>query len=261
MFHLTYPNCDIRCAHYLADVIEYERPETVAAFIGEPFLGGSGLIHPVPEYWPIVQKICDDYGILFIADEILSGYTRAGKMFCLDVWDVKPDIITMGKAMGAGYFPIGGVAINEKVYQVLKGGPLTESLTFAGHPAACAAATAAIDIYIKEKVAENARKVGKHIYERLKAELEDHHCVGSISGLGMSIAMDIVTNKKTKAPFPRDIRYQIRQDMWDKGLLARVIEGTGSSRLMIYPPCTMTIEEADKMLDILIPIIAAIKPL
>ena len=261
MFGLTYPDCGVKCARYLAEVIEYERPRTVAAFIAEPFLGGSGHIHPVPEYFPIIRKICDDYGTLFIADEVQSGFTRAGKMFCVDNWNVKPDIITMAKALAAGYFPIGGVAINDKIYQALKGGEWTELYTFSGHPAACATATATMKIYVRDRVAENAAKVGKHIYERLKGELGNHPCVGSISYLGMSLGMDIVADKKTKASLPLADRQKIRREMRAKGLHARIIEGTGQSRLMIYPPCTTTMEEADKMLDIAIPIISAIKPL
>ena len=259
MFSLEYPECDVRCARYLAQVIEYERPETVAAFIAEPVLGGYGHIPPPPEYWPIVRQICDDYGVLLIADEVQSGFGRTGKMFALENWGVKPDIMTMAKSMAGGYVPFGGVSINEKIFQALKGFQLTQSYTFNGHSVGCAAALAAMNIYTKEKVPENAAKVGKHIFERFDAEFRSLPCVDNITHLGLSLGMDIVADRKTKAPLPKALRERLVHQAWENGIAVRPIGGYGGTRERIYPPCIMTIEEADIMVDRLLELISSIK--
>jgi len=260
MFGLKYPECDVRCARFLALVIEYERPETVAAFIAEPVLGGYGHIPPPPEYWPIVRQICDDYNVLLIADEVQSGFGRTGKMFALENWGVKPDIMTMAKSMAGGYIPFGAVSINEKIFQVLKGHPLTQSYTFNGHSVGCAAALAAMNIYTRDKVPENAAKVGKHIFERFDAEFKSLPCVDNITHLGMSNGMDIVADKKTKAPLPEVVRESLVREFWKKGLFTFFpIGGYGDTRLPIYPPCIMTIEEADIMVDRLLELLSSIK--
>lgn len=260
VFGLEYPDCNMLCARYLAEVIEGEGVKTVAAFMAEPVMGAAGQIPPPPEYWPMVSKICDEHDVLMIGDEVQSGFTKTGKMFALENWGVKPDIMTMAKAINSGHIPMGGVAINDRVYQVLKGNPFWHGYTYCGHPVACAASVATINVYVRDKVSENAAKVGKHIMERLEAEFTPLPCVGSFTGLGLMIGVDIVANKATKAAFPPDFRQSIQRQMWEKGILARPISGYGGTRLWISPPCIMTIEEADKMLDIVLPIIAAIKP-
>ncbi len=260
MFGLRYPDCDVRCARYLAQVIENERPETVAAFIGEPVIGGYGNVPPPPEYWPIVRQICNDYGVLLIADEILVGFARTGKMFALEHWGVKPDIMTMSKAIASGYVPFGAVAINEKVYQVLKGTPQTYNNTFASHPVGCAAALAAMNIYTRDKVADNAAKVGKHIFERFDSEFKSLPLVDNITHLGMALGMDIVADKKTKVSLPPAVKERLIPQFWQKGLFTMAaIGGFGGTRLMVGPPCTITIEEADIMVDRLRDLLSSIK--
>lgn len=260
MFGLKYPDCNMQCARYLAQSIEGEGAQNVAAFMAEPVMGAGGMISPPPEYWPMVRKICDEHDILLIGDEVQSGFTKTGKMFALQNWDVTPDIMNMAKAINSGYVPFGGVAINDRVYQVLKDNPFWHGYTYSGHPVAAAASLATLNIYIKDKVAENAAKVGKHILERIDAEFKSLPCVGSFTALGLMIGLDIVADKKTKAPFPPAVRTDIQRKMLEAGLLARPIAGYAGTRLFICPPTIMTIEEADKMLDILLHIIAAIKP-
>ena len=260
MFGLKYPDCNMQCARYLAEVIDGEGVQTVAAFMAEPVMGAGGLISPPPEYWPIVRKICEEHDVLLIGDEVQCGFVKTGKMFALQNWGVTPDIMAMAKAINSGYVPFGAVAINDRVYQVLKDNPFWHGYTYCGHPVAAAASVVTLNIYLRDKVAENAAKVGKHIAERLEAEFKSLPCVGSYTALGLMIGVDIVANKTTKAPFPPAMRSSIQQQMLEKGILARPIAGYGGTRLFIGPPCTITVEEADKMLDILLPIIAAIKP-
>jgi len=260
VFELQYPECNMQCTRYLAKVIEHEGVGTVAAFMAEPVMGNAGQIPPPPEYWPIARKTCDKHNILMIADEVQSGFTKTGKMFGLENWGVKPDIMVMAKGISSGYIPFGAVAINDRVYQVLKDNSFWHGYTYSGHPVACAASTAALNIYVRDKLTENAAKVGKHIMERLEAEFKPLPCVGGFSGLGLMIGIDIVADKTTKSPLSPAIRDSIWHQMLEKGLLSRPIAGYGDIRLFVCPPCVITLEEADKILDILLPIIAAIKP-
>jgi adenosylmethionine-8-amino-7-oxononanoate aminotransferase len=260
MFRLKYPDCNIQCARYLAEVIESEGVGTVAAFMAEPVMGAGGLIAPPPEYWPMVRKICDEYDVLLIGDEVQSGFVKTGKMFALQNWDVTPDIMTMAKAINNGFVPFGGVAVNDKVFQVLKDNTFWHGFTYSGHPVAAAASIVTLDVYLRDKVADNAAKVGKHIAQRLEAEFMPLPCVGGYTALGLMIGVEIVANKANKTPFPPEMRSNIQRQMWDKGVLARPISGYGGTRLFIGPPCIITIEEADKMLDAVLSVVATLKP-
>jgi len=258
-FGLKYPDCDIRCARFLSTVIEYEGPNNIAAFIAEPEIGASGFLAPPPEYWPIVREICTKYDVMLITDEVMSGFCRTGKMFCINHWDVTPDVMAMSKGITSGYLPLGAVAFNDKIWKGLEGITFLHQYTFSGAPAPCAASIAAIDIYLKEKVAENAAKVGKHISERLEAEFMPLPCVGTYSGLGLMLAIEIVADKDTKAMFdpPLGPIMPLLDKAREKGLHMRQM---GSNRIAIAPPCIITIEEADRILDILKPLVATIRP-
>jgi len=147
-FGKEYPGCGIECAHFLGRTIESEGPESVAAFIAEPSQGTGGMIAPPPEYWPIVRKICSDYDVLLIADEIITGFCRTGMFWGLDNWGVKPDIMTLGKGITSAYLPLGAVAIDQGVYEGLKGVRVS-AFTYSGHPVCCATGTMAMEIYIR----------------------------------------------------------------------------------------------------------------
>ena len=261
MFGLKYPDCNIQCARYLAQVIENEGVDSVAAFMAEPVQGASGYVWPPPEYWPMVRKICDDYNILLIADEVHSGFTRSGKLFALQHWDVTPDMIAMAKGITSGYIAFGGLAINDRIYQVLKGHPFPTGPTYSGHPVGCAAAMATLNIYNRDKVADNSRQVAKHMMERLKAEFVPLPCVGSLSeAKGLMLGLEIVADKATKTPPDPAIGKQWHKQILEKGLFTRPFLGNYANRIMIAPPCIITVAEADRILDILLPTVAAIKP-
>jgi putrescine---pyruvate transaminase len=258
-FGLEYPSCDLRCARFLETVIQSEGPENVAAFIAEPELGASGFLVPPDEYWPLIREICTKYDVLLIADEVMCGFCRTGTMFCIDHWDVVPDLMAMSKGITSGYIPMGAVAINDKVWSGLEGVELMHQYTFSGTPAACAATIAAIDVYVNENVAENAAKVGAHIVERIENEFMPMPCVGTHSGLGLMLAMEIVADKQTKAMFDPPVGpiMPVLAQARENGLHLRQM---GSNRIVIAPPCTTTIEEADKIVDILKPLVAGIRP-
>ncbi len=256
-FDLDYPDCDILCAKTLAHTIEAEGADSIAAFIAEPEMGAGGMISPPPEYWPMVSKICEEHDILLIADEIMSGFCRTGKMFAVEHWGVKPDIMTMAKGITSSYLPLGAVAVDDKIYEGLKGVNLGHGFTFGGHVVSCAAATKAMEIYVREKVAEHVARVGNHVTERYNAEFKDLPCVGNLSGLGLMRAIELVADKETKAMFDPalDIPERIRSQARERGLHLRVI----GNRINIAPPLIITIEQMDKILDILKPLLANLK--
>ncbi len=254
-FNLQYPSCDIKCAEFLARVIEQEGVENVAAFIAEPIQGAGGSITPPLEYWPIIKKICKEYEVLLIADEVITAFGRTGKFFGLQHWGVKPDIMTMSKGITSAYLPLGAVAIDQDIWRNLESGPpFGISFSGGGNPICCAAAAKAIELYLEDKIAENAAKVGEHVIERLKTEFEPLPCVGTIHGKGLMLAVELVENKDSKVPLL--VEEQLRQQGRENGLILRIV---GRNKLGFNPPLIITLEEADKILDILHPIVAALK--
>jgi putrescine---pyruvate transaminase len=258
-FGLEYPSCDVRCARFLETVILSEGPENVAAFIAEPEIGAAGFIAPPDEYWPLIRQICDKYDVLMIADEVMSGFCRTGTMFCIEHWEVVPDLMAMSKGITSGYVPFGALAINDRVWKGLEGLNLMQQYTFSGSPVGCAAAIAAIDVYVGEQVAANASRVGAHIVDRIEKEFLPMPCVATVSGLGLMLAMEIVKDKDTKEMFdpPTGPIASLLAQARERGLYLRQM---GSNRIVVAPPCTTTIEEADEILEILKPLVAGIQP-
>jgi adenosylmethionine-8-amino-7-oxononanoate aminotransferase len=260
---LSYPQCGIRCARMLAYAIENEGRDSVAAFIAEPVQGTGGTLIPPPEYWPMVREICDQYDVLLIADEVMTGFGRTGKMFATENWNVVPDLMCLAKGLTSAYLPFGAVAISDKVFEGLKGA-LVFGFTYSGHPVCSAAASKAMEIYVRDRVVENAAEVGKYTLERLNREFAVLPCVDNVSGLGLMIGMDIVADKASRRTFPleKDVPTQIGARAREKGLLIRA----GSTRLgctdrvSFTPPLIITRQEVDKALDILLPILADLKP-
>ena len=253
------PDCGQASIDYLESVIQAEGPESIAAFIAESIMGAAGVIEPPPGWWPKVAELCKKYDILLIVDEVMSGFARSGKMFACEHWGVKGDMMAMAKGIVNSALPFAAVAISDEVYDVLKDNMLAHGFTYSGHPIAAAASSAALDIYVRDKVAENAAKVGKHIKQRLESEFVPLPCVGYADGRGVFQALELVKDRKTKEPIDQPMKDKLWQDLFDAGIFTRVI-GWRGNRMFICPPCVITIEEADKTLDIIKPIIAGLKP-
>jgi adenosylmethionine-8-amino-7-oxononanoate aminotransferase len=262
-FGLEYPRCNIRCARFLAEVIEKEGSDTIAAFIAEPELGVGGMVAPPPEYWPIVREICTNYDVLLIADEVMTGFGRTGKMFAIEHWGIRPDIMTIAKGITSAYLPFGAVAFNGDIWEATKGRSFV-AYTYTGHPVCAAAAIKAMEIYVRDRVVENAASVGKYALERLQRDFEPLPCVGGANGLGLMLGMEIVADKATRKPFdPKlNIMQKLQDQVLEKGLFVRMtgIGGTPSDRVTFAPPLIITKQEVDKSLDILYPLIAGLKP-
>ena len=248
MLGKEYPSCKIHCAQFLAEVIEKEGPENIAAFIAEPELGVGGMVAPPPEYWPMI---------------VMTGFGRTGKMFAMENWGVKPDIMATAKGITSAYIPFGAVAFSGEIWEALKGRDLI-AYTYSGHPVCAAAAIKTMEIYVRDKVVENAAKVGKYALERLKREFEPLPCVGEVSGLGLMLGIEIVADKVTKRPFDQklNIMQQIQDRTLENGIYVRVcsISATPANRITFAPPLIITTEEVDKALAILYPLVANLKP-
>jgi taurine--2-oxoglutarate transaminase len=201
-FHATTPEqeCERALAH-LRDLLMVEGAHTVAAIIVEPVVGTNGILVPPDGYLAGVRQICDEHGIVLIADEVMSGFGRCGEWFAVDRWGVVPDLITFAKGVNSGYVPLGGVIISDEIAATFAHRPFPGGLTYSGHPLACAAAVASINIYEEEGVLEHARSLGSDVIAPgLAALAERHPSVGEVRGLGVFWALELVRNRDTHAP-------------------------------------------------------------
>lgn len=242
-----YPDCEILCAAVLEQMIVSEEPEMVAAFIAEPVLGAGGVIIPKPEYYRRVREICDKYGLLFIDDEVITGLGRTGKWFGIEHWGVVPDIITLGKAMTAGYLPMFATAISEKIYQtmVASGETFMHGFTYTGQPALSAAAFKVLEVLDSENLIQRVDESGTLLAKHLHGLLE-YPWVGDVRNLGLVGAIEFVADRKTKVRFAREKQFGPRMiaSLRSHGVLGRVLLG---DVLALAPPFVITDAELDAM--------------
>jgi len=242
--HLSYPHCDLACARDIERTIQFEDPEQISAFIGEPIQQGFGAYAPPKEYWKIVREICDRYGIFLISDEVICGFGRTGKWFGIDHFDIQPDMITMAKGISSGYIPLGGVGVTDVVMEPIE---IFHHLhTYSNHPVACAAALKNIEIIQRENLIEHSHKMGEYFLEQLKP-LESHATVGEARGTGLWAALDFTLDKKKKAPFPPNRVIRLIDRAKRKGLIIKTMGQT----LEFAPPLIIQKEEIDEAIKIL----------
>jgi len=243
-YNLTYPECDMACARAVEDVIQFEDPEMISAFIGEPVQQGFGAYRPPKEYWTIIREICDKYGILLIIDEVICGFGRTGKLFGVQHFDIEPDLMTMAKGLTSGYVPLGAVGCTDKVLEPID--TFMHIHTYGNHPVSCAAALRNIQILKEEKLIENSEKMGAYFLEKLQG-LTDHPTVGEVRGTGLWLAIDFTTDKKTRAMYPMERLNSLIDRARPKGLLAKFM----GPALEFAPPLTIQKEEIDEAVRIL----------
>lgn len=237
----------ITAARWLEAKILEVGPDTVAAFIGEPIQGAGGVIIPPATYWPEVQRICDQYGVLLVSDEVICGFGRTGNWFGCETMGFKPDLMTFAKGVTSGYIPLGGVMVGDRVAQVLieKGGEFEHGFTYSGHPVACAVAIENIHIIQREKFVERvARETGPHLSRRF-TELLDHPLVGAVETAGLMAALVLVRDKKTRALFDpqREVGMLCRNHCFNGGVIMRAV----GDRMIVAPPLVMTCDQIDEM--------------
>ena len=250
-FKMTYPDCDLYCAEAIRAVIEVEGPETVAAIIVEPVTGSNCRIVPPDGYMQRLRKICDDYGMLLILDEVMTGFGRTGEWFAAHHWDVVPDIMTLSKAINSGVLPLGAVMVSDRVADYFQERILYAGLTQFGNPLACAAGVAAIQVYEEEGMIQNSKQLGVYLLERLEEIKANHPSVGDVRGLGLFAAIELVKDKETREPLiPWTVEYYEKKHPLTGQLLGKLKEwGLYTymrwNVLMICPPLCITREQLD----------------
>lgn len=184
----------------LREQIIYEGPDQVAAIVMETITGSNGIIIPPKGYLPGVRKICDEFGIVMICDEVMAGWCRTGKMFAFENFDVVPDIVTFAKGVTCGYIQLGGAAVSKKIAEYFDDNLLSCGLTYSGHPLACAAGVACVNYYKKANILDNVNKVGEVLAVALDTLKEKHACVGDVRHIGLFACVELVKDKTTKEP-------------------------------------------------------------
>ena len=224
-------------------------PEKVAAFIGEPIQGAGGVIIPPDSYWPEVQRICDEYGILLISDEVITGFGRLGKWFGAEHFGTRPDFMTFAKGVSSGYLPLGGVLVSDRVADVLieKAGEFYHGYTYSGHPVACAVAIANIKLIQRDKLVERIRDdIGPYLQKQW-AGLMDHPLVGDTRMVGLMGAFELVRNKDPLQRFDEKMGVgpMCRDNLIKSGLCLRAVGDT----IICAPPFVLSHSEADELIE------------
>jgi putrescine aminotransferase len=253
-FGLEYPSCNLLCAKQLEQTIQSENPSTVAAVMVDPVSVQAFASVPPPEYFPMIRKICDQYGILMIMDEVVCGFGRTGKWFGCNHWDVVPDIMTMDKGISSGYLPLSAVAVKEEIAARFTGTPrdaFPHGHTWWGHPVACAVGLTNIEIIEREGLVNNAAEMGAYFLDALHSALDKSTIVGNVQGLGLLLDIELVRDKKTKARFTGTEAAKLRQSLTDKLLEKGLIAQVSSVYISLLPPLIITKAEIDEIVHIL----------
>jgi putrescine aminotransferase len=239
----------LKIAHDTLSLIDGIGANRVAAFIGEPIMGAGGVIIPPSTYWPALSAGLKERGVLLISDEVICGFGRTGQWFGCETMGTEPDLMTMAKGLTAGYVPMGAVAVSDRVANVLleKGGEFAHGYTYSGHPAACAAALATLNIMHREKLVERVRDdIGPYLQAKW-ATLADHPLVGEAVMTGLIGAMQLTADKSSRQGFgdKAGVGLICREHSFNNGLIMRAV----GERMVIAPPLVLTHAEADEIMD------------
>ena len=247
-FGLKYPTCNLLCAKFVETALQHAADTKVAGVMLEPIQANGGHIVPPPGYFQEIRRICDQYDVPLIFDEIQTGMGRCGKMFAGEIFDVIPDIMVIGKGLGAG-FPITAVVTKEKYAHLEQG---EWGFTHSGSPFACAAALAAIDVLIEEKLIENAQRMGKIFMDGLTELAEKYPIIGDVRGKGLMIGIEMVKDRESKEPAVEETQEIVSQAMERGVLFGKSGVGLrGGNVVKIKPPLCITKEQAGQALNVL----------
>jgi adenosylmethionine-8-amino-7-oxononanoate aminotransferase len=262
---LSHEERGIRYAEMLRARIEELGPSSVLAFIAEPIGGAStGALVPPDSYFPRVREICDEYGILLILDEVMTGVGRTGTFLAADYWNVSPDIVAMAKGFGAGYVPLGAMVVRGDIVEaVLDDGGFQHGYTYAGNPIACAAGLAVVDEIIERELMQNTASVGQLLQDRLTSLMDWFPFIGDVRGRGLLLAFELVRDRQTMAPLPKDANAYLRlvELAYDRGLIIysrRTRGGIDGDHFMVCPPMITTAAQLDEIMEPLTDSLAAL---
>lgn len=259
-FGATYPTCDLVCAQALETEILHQGQKRVAAFIAESVGGATlGAVVPPEGYWQKIAQICDKYGLLLIVDEVMAGFGRTGRWFGIDNFGVQPDLITIGKGVTGGYFPLSITAFRDSDVQDLReaNGDFAHGSTYSHHAVGAAAAQSALNYIEEHDLLTAAASRGKYLGKKLNEKLGDLPCVGDVRGLGMLWGVEFVADRETGIPFAPELHFNRRVGdlAFERGVIfypgAGSVDGVQGDHVLIAPPFVITEEEIDEMVNIL----------
>jgi len=240
----------LRAADTLADAIEAAGPDTVAAFIGEPISPSAGTVVPDQVYWQRIREICDHYGVLLIADEVVTGAGRTGHFVAMDHFGIIADLSNLGKGLTGGYAPVAATLIRDTVAETIReaGRGVSTVHTYAGNPIGCAVAAAVLDVIESENLIQRSRELGSHAMAMLEEHIGDLPPVGAIRGLGLLIGIEYVQSREGRERFPvsADVGRSLWDAMWRKGFLLRTLRHSTSlvgDSTNFVPALTITEEQ------------------
>lgn len=257
LYHKEVDTCNAECAYELEKAIRREGSDTIAAFMAEPIIGAaSGALVPHGDYFKIIREICDHYDILFIADEVMTGFGRTGKMFAMEYFDAVPDMMCIAKGMSAGYIPLGAVIVKDEIYKVFKNGSgaFVHGHTYGGNPLAAAVALEVIKTLKQDNLVENSRQVGEYLLQRLKEELLPFWYVGDVRGKGLLQGVEIVKDKKSKEAFPVSLGLaeKLTVTLMKHGVIVYPgqgnADGENGDQFLLAPPLIISREQADELI-------------
>jgi len=231
--------CTLSCADDVARTIEREGPETVAAVIGEPVALRQAVKVPAPGYWDRMREICDVHGVLLVVDEVLTGFGRTGRMFASEHWDLRADIVTLAKGLTSGYVPAGAAVVAAPVYEPFDEDPLVHISTYAGHPVACAAALANLDVLEREALPQHAAALETHLRTRLAQLADGHRDIVRHTAIGLLASFEIDAGDRD----PRELALDLTHGCLERGMAIRAAAAPGEVVAYFYPP--LVVEEAD----------------
>lgn len=251
-----YEGENLTCIKETREIIEKEGPGTIAAFIAEPIQGAGGMIIPPKGYLEAMRKMCDEYGILFIADEIITGFGRTGKMFGLENWDVVPDMMTVAKGITSGYLPLGAVIISDRIHGELikrSKGTLFHGFTYSGHPTACAVALKNIEIMETENLVENSLEMSHELAKGLKQLEEKHWTVSEGRNIGLLAGFELYEDRENKKRFDASlvVAPKVIAECLKRNLILRPITYKGTDTIALAPPLIITKKEIQTMINII----------
>ena len=242
-----------RALQHLEEVIRFEGPGTIGAILLESVVGTAGVLVPPPGYLEGLRALCDKYEIVWIADEVMSGFGRTGEWFAWQNWGAEPDLITFAKGSNSGYVPVGGVVISDAIASTFDERVFPGGLTYSGHPLATASIVGAIDAMTEEGVVDNAKRIGNDVLgPGLRDLAERHPVIGEVRGLGVFWALDLVTDRATKEPLaPYGGTSAAMTELVVECKKRGLMPFTNFNRMHVVPPCTVTDAEAKEGLAIL----------
>jgi taurine---2-oxoglutarate transaminase len=243
------------CLNQTEDVIKFEGPKNVAAIIVETITGTNGIIVPTQSYYTGLRQLCDKYGIFLILDEVMCGFGRTGKMFACEHYGIAPDIMTMAKGLTSSYLPLGNCIVSEEIGKYFDDHVLYAGLTYGGHAVSCAAAIAAIDVLIEDKLVENAAMQGAYLAQRMEELKAQHPSVGDVRHIGLFSIFELVKNRETREPMApynasgkeMEVMNLIKKFFNDNGLFTFVRWNS----FFANPPLCVTKAELDEGLEII----------